>query len=135
DGRCDPERAGDAAARSLKVLYVRVGSWYLVFAAYNCGYGAVLRSITSYNTNDYWELVKHESGLPWESSLYVPKILAAAIVGRNLDAFGFADLAADGPLTYEEVEVPAGPTVAAVARAAATKTEGIEALHPRPVRR
>ena len=54
----------DAAARYLKDLYVRFGSWYLVFAAYNAGYGAVLRSITNYNTNDYWELVKHESGLP-----------------------------------------------------------------------
>ena len=81
--RRDPERAADAAARYLKDLYVRFGSWYLVFAAYNAGYGAVLRSITNYNTNDYWELVKHESGLPWESSVYVPKILAAAIVGRN----------------------------------------------------
>ena len=89
DSRRDPERAADAAARYLKDLYVRFGSWYLVFAAYNAGYGAVLRSITNYNTNDYWELVKHESGLPWESSLYVPKILAAAIVGRNQAAFGF----------------------------------------------
>ena len=93
DARRDPERAVDAAARYLKDLYVRFGSWPLVFAAYNAGYGAVLRSITNYNTNDYWELVRHESGLPWESSLYVPKILAAAIVGNNLAAFGFADLA------------------------------------------
>ena len=62
DSRRDPERAADAAARYLKDLYVRFGSWYLVFAAYNAGYGAVLRSITNYNTNDYWELVKHESG-------------------------------------------------------------------------
>ena len=58
DGRRDPERAADAAARYLKDLYVRFGSWYLVFAAYNAGYGAVLRSITNYNTNDYWELVQ-----------------------------------------------------------------------------
>jgi soluble lytic murein transglycosylase-like protein len=40
DGRRDPERAADAAARYLKDLYVRFGSWYLVFAAYNAGYGA-----------------------------------------------------------------------------------------------
>ena len=134
DARRDPERSMEGAARYLKDLYVRFGSWPLVFAAYNAGYGAVLRSITSYNTNDYWELVRHEAGLPWESSLYVPKILAAAIVGNNLEAFGFADLTADGPLTYEEVEVPAGTTFAAVARAAATKPEVIEALNPELVR-
>ena len=56
DARRDPERAADAAARYLKDLYVRFGSWPLVFAAYNAGYGAVLKSITAYNTNDYWEL-------------------------------------------------------------------------------
>ena len=95
DARRDPERAAEAAARYLKDLYVRFGSWHLVFAAYNAGYGAVLRSITNYNTNDYWELVKHESGLPWESSLYVPKILAAAIVGRNQAAFGFGEVTPD----------------------------------------
>ena len=134
DGRRDPERAADAAARYLKDLYVRFGSWYLVFAAYNAGYGAVLRSITNYNTNDYWELVKHESGLPWESSLYVPKILAAAIVGRNQAAFGFGDVTPDPPFAYEEVEVPAGTTLATVARAAGAKTEVVEALNPHLLR-
>ena len=130
DGRRDPERAADAAARYLKDLYVRFGSWYLVFAAYNAGYGSVLRSITTYNTNDYWELCRHESGLPWESTLYVPKILAAAIVGHNLAAFGFADVTLDAAFAYEEVEVPAGTSFATVAHAAGTKPEVIEALNP-----
>ena len=43
DARRDPERSAEAAARYLKDLYVRFGSWPLVFAAYNAGYGAVLR--------------------------------------------------------------------------------------------
>jgi membrane-bound lytic murein transglycosylase D len=134
DGRRDPERAADAAARYLKDLYVRFGSWYLAFAAYNAGYGAVLRSITNYNTNDYWELIKHESGLPWESSVYVPKILAAAIVGRNQAAFGFADVTTDPPFAYEEVDVPGGTPLATVARAAGAKTEVIESLNPQLLR-
>ena len=130
DARRDPERAVDAAARYLKDLYVRFGSWYLVFAAYNAGYGSVLRSITTYNTNDFWELCRHESGLPWESTLYVPKILAAAIVGHNLAAFGFADVTLDAPFAYEQVDVPAGTALATVARAAGTRAEVIEALNP-----
>ncbi|HZL16437.1 MAG TPA: transglycosylase SLT domain-containing protein [Polyangia bacterium] len=130
DARRDPEQAAEAAARYLKDLYVRFGSWYLVFAAYNAGYGSVLRSITSYNTNDYWELTRHESGLPWESSLYVPKILAAAIVGHNLATFGYADVSPDAPFAYDQVEVPAGTAMATVARAAGTKPEVIEALNP-----
>ena len=134
DARRDPERAVEAAARYLKDLYVRFGSWYLVFAAYNAGYGSVLRSITTYNTNDYWELGRHESGLPWESTLYVPKILAAAIVGHNLAAFGFADLTEDAPFAYEQVDVPAGTSLSVVARAAGTRPEVIEALNPDLVR-
>jgi membrane-bound lytic murein transglycosylase D len=130
DARRDPEHAVDAAARYLKDLYVRFGSWYLVFAAYNAGYGSVLRSITTYNTNDYWELTRHESGLPWESTLYVPKILAAAIVGHNLAAFGFADLTQDAAFAFEQVEVPAGTSLATVARAAGTRPEVVEALNP-----
>src|SRR6185369_11721248 len=129
DGRRDPERSAEAAARYLKDLYVRFGSWYLVFAAYNAGYGAVLTSITRYNTNDYWELCRHESGLPWESSIYVPKILAAAIVGHNLELFGFGDVTPDPPFVYDRVEAPAGTTFAAIARAAATRPEVIASLN------
>jgi membrane-bound lytic murein transglycosylase D len=134
DARCDPERAADAAARYMKDLYVRFGSWPLVFAAYNAGYGAVLKSITAYNTNDFWELVRHESGLPWESSIYVPKILAAAIVGTNTAAFGFGEVTPDPAYAYEEVEAPPGTALSTIARAAGARLEVIEALNPQLIR-
>jgi membrane-bound lytic murein transglycosylase D len=134
DSRRDPERSVDAAARYLKDLYVRFGSWPLVFAAYNAGYGAVLTSITRYNTNDFWELCRHESGLPWESSIYVPKIMAAAIVGRNLEAFGFADLTPDPTFAFDRVEAPAGTTFAAIARAAGTRPEVVASLNAHLIR-
>ncbi len=134
DGRRDPERASESAARFLKDLYVRFGSWHLAFAAYNAGYGAVLRSIARYNTNDYWELCRHEAGLPWETTLYVPKIIAAAIVGHNRHAFGFDDVLADPPWTYDTVEVPGGTALAALARAAGARPDVMEALNPELVR-
>jgi membrane-bound lytic murein transglycosylase D len=134
DARCDPEKAADAAARYLKDLYVRFGSWPLVFASYNAGYGAVLKSITAYNTNDFWELVRHEAGLPWESSIYVPKIMAAAIVGTNAQAFGFGDVTPDPAYAYEAAEAPAGSALATLARAAGARLEVIEALNPELVR-
>ena len=134
DGRRDPERSADAAARYLKDLYVRFGNWPLVFAAYNAGYGAVLTSISRYNTNDYWELCRHESGLPWESSIYVPKIMAAAIVGHNLEAFGFADLTPDPAYVFDRVEAPPGTTFAAIARAAGARPEVIASLNSQLLR-
>ena len=130
DARRDPERAAEAAARLLKDLYVRFGSWPLAFAAYNAGYGAILRSIARFNTNDFWELARHEAGLPWETSLYVPKILAAAIVGHNLKAFGFANVAQDAPWEFDRVEVSSGISFAALARAAGAKPDVIEDLNP-----
>ncbi len=134
DARCDPEKAAEAASRYLKDLYVRFGSWPLVFAAYNAGYGAVLKSITAYNTNDFWELVRHEAGLPWESSIYVPKIMAAAIVGTNAAAFGFGDITPDAAYAYETAEAPAGTSLATIARAAGAHLEVLEALNPELVR-
>jgi membrane-bound lytic murein transglycosylase D len=130
DARRDPERAAEAAARLLKDLYVRFGSWPLAFAAYNAGYGAILRSIARYNTNDFWELARHEAGLPWETTLYVPKILAASVVGHNLKAFGFADVAIDPPWEFDRVEVASATSFASLARAVGTRPEVIEDLNP-----
>jgi membrane-bound lytic murein transglycosylase D len=134
DARRDPERSVEAAARYLKDLHVRFGSWPLALAAYHAGYGAVLKSIVRYNTNDYWELCRQEAGLPWETTLYVPKILAAAIVGHNLQAFGYDDVVPDPPLAYDRMTVLPGTTLAAVARAAGTRTEVIESLNPALIR-
>ncbi|MCG5053626.1 MAG: transglycosylase SLT domain-containing protein [Myxococcales bacterium] len=134
DNRRDPERAAEAAARYLKDLYVRFGSWPLAFAAYNAGYGAVLKSIARYNTNDFWELVRHEAGLPWETTLYVPKILACAVIGHNLNAFGFDAVAPDPPLAYDVVEVAPGTALERVARAAGVAVEDVQNLNPELIR-
>lgn len=134
DARRDPERAAEAAARYFQDLFARFGSWHLAFAAYHAGYGAILRSITRFNTNDYWELCKHENGLPWETTLYVPRILAGAIVGYNREAFGFGDVTTDPPWQYETVQVAPATALAAVARTAGARPEVIEALNPELIR-
>ena len=95
DERLDPERSTLAAARYLADLHTRFGSWELAFAAYNMGYGGLLASIRKYNTNDFWELSRLESGMPLETALYVPKIVAMAIVARNRAVFGLDDVELD----------------------------------------
>jgi membrane-bound lytic murein transglycosylase D len=130
DARRDPDRAAEAAARMLRDLYVRFGSWPLAFAAYNAGYGAILRSIARFNTNDFWELARHEAGLPWETTLYVPKILAAAIIGHNLKAFGFDGITPDASWEFDRVEISAGVSFAQLARATGARPDVIEDLNP-----
>jgi hypothetical protein len=89
----------EAAADFLADLHRRFGSWDLALAAYNMGYGGLSSVVRRYNTNDFWSLARTEGTLPWETTLYVPKILASAVVAHNLGAFGFShrDRRRDGP--------------------------------------
>jgi membrane-bound lytic murein transglycosylase D len=123
-------RSTDAAILYFKDLYQRFGDWHLAMAAYNAGFGAVLRGVTRYNTNDFWELADYENGLPWGTVLYVPKALAAAIVGRNRALFGFDDLDEPTPLAWDEVTVPKSVPLRTVARAAGVSVEAVEELNP-----
>jgi membrane-bound lytic murein transglycosylase D len=130
DQRMSVVAATEAAADHLADLNRRFGSWELAMAAYNMGYGGVLQAVRRYNTNDYWALSKLEGSLPWETTLYVPKILAAAIVSKNLAAFGFQDLVTEPPLDGEDVQVGPGTALASVAQACGTTTKDIELLNP-----
>lgn len=130
DLRMDPEASTDAAARFLSDLHDRFGSWELALAAYNMGYGAMLRSIRKYNTNDYWVLAELEAGLPFETTIYVAKIMACAVVMRNPERFGYDDLTRDPPIEVERFEVPGGTPLGMVARAARVELDEIRALNP-----
>ena len=130
DERLDPERSTLAAARYLADLRQRFGGWELAFAAYNMGYGGLLASIRKYNTNDFWELSRLESGMPLETALYVPKIVAMAIVARNRAIFGCEDLDLDPAVNFDKVAVGSGVSLRAVALASSTSVEKLEELNP-----
>jgi membrane-bound lytic murein transglycosylase D len=129
DQRLQPQAATDAAADFLADLHRRFGSWELAMASYNMGYAGVISMVRKYNTNDYWSLSRLEGALPWETTLYVPKIMAAAIVGRNLATFGFADVAVESAADYEEVLVPPGTALSTVATACGVPTKEITDLN------
>lgn len=130
DLRMNQVSSTEAAAEFLADLHRRFGSWDLAMAAYNMGYGGVLQAVRRYNTNDYWALSKLEGSLPWETTLYVPKILAVAIVNKNLAAFGYQDATIEPALEGEEVLVAPGTALATVAQACGTTTKDVEQLNP-----
>ncbi len=129
DERRDIVASTDAAARYLGDLKRRLGSWELALAAYNMGYGALLKSIRRYNTNDFWALARLEAALPYETAQYVTRILAMAVVGHNADRFGFSGLEDIAPLRLVAVEVPGGVSLRALARAAGMPLEALHALN------
>lgn len=130
DDRRNVERSTDAAARYLKDLHGKLGSWPLALAAFNMGYGALLRSIRKYNTNDFWLLARLEAGLPYETTIYVAKIMACAIVAHNPERFGLADVRRNPPVEVGFVEVAGGVGLGRLASAAGMTVEALAALNP-----
>ena len=73
DERTDPDKSARAAARYLKSLHDKFGSWPLAFAAYNAGEGRVRRALTAKGATDFAGVA---SSLPAETRMYVPKVCA-----------------------------------------------------------
>jgi membrane-bound lytic murein transglycosylase D len=130
DERMDPLRSTVAQMDYFADLYQRFGNWEVALAAFNVGYGAMLRSIARYNTNDFYQLCTYENGLPWETCLYTPKILAAAIVGRNKAAFGYDTIKQQAPESWDEVTVPTSMSLSVIARAAGCAEADVKKLNP-----
>jgi membrane-bound lytic murein transglycosylase D len=130
DERRDPLRSTIAQMDYFADLYQRFGNWDMALAAFNAGYGAALRSIARYNTNDFYQICEYENGLPWETCLYTPKVLAAAIVGHNRALFGYDKIKEDPPEQWEEVTVPTSMSLAVIARAAGTTEAQIKEMNP-----
>lgn len=118
DERFDVEKSSYAAAAYLSDLHARFGSWELALAAFNAGYGLVMTSIERHNTQSFWALARVESGLPYATVNYVPKIVAAALVGRNREALGYGakDLTPDAELDWVEVKLARSTALAELAR-------------------
>ena len=137
DERLDLERSTYAAAAYLKDLRVRFGSWEMALAAFNGGYGLATTAIARANTNNFWALCEIESGLPHATTLYVPKILAAALVGRNRATFRLGPDLPDSlpPIHYTAVDVPPGTALSSVARAIDEDPALIEELNAQLVRK
>jgi membrane-bound lytic murein transglycosylase D len=131
DDRRDPVQATRAAARHLKDLYRRFGSWYLAMAAYNAGPERVARAVRKARTRDYWELAKRRM-LPLETLNYVPKFLAAVVIGQHPEEFGLRQPVARGwvfPEVQAKVVAP-GTSLQKVSSRTGVPVETFRKLNP-----
>lgn len=129
DERRDPIKSTIAAARYLKDLYDLFRCWYLAAAGYNAGEGAVSRAISQYRTEDYWELIKYP-GLKDETRDYVPKMIAAALIAKNPERYGFTGIDYDPPLRWKEVKAPPSTPLETIALCAGISLAMIKDLNP-----
>lgn len=125
DERRDPVRATDAAARHLADLYRETGDWHAALASYNAGLGRV-----RHTRGAFWRL---RATLPRETRLYVPRVLAAARVGRAPVAWGLRTPAVP-PLRFRELWVTGGTPLDAVAVQTGAEPGAVRALNPHLIR-
>jgi len=133
DERRDPILATKAAATHLKDLHEEFGSWYLVAAAYNGGPNRVRRSIVHSGSEDFWTLAQRRY-LRRETRNYVPKLIAAALIAKQPEHFGFVEIQLHEPLAYEIVDVPDATSLDVIAEAAGTTIEAMSELNPQILR-
>ncbi len=129
DERRDPLKATIAAANYLKTLYGLFGSWELATAGYNAGEGKISRAQRMYHTKDFWGLCKGRYLRP-ETKNYVPKIMALAIIGKNLDVFGFNEIEFEKALDYEEIMVKGNADLYEVAEVLELDFEEVKRYNP-----
>jgi len=129
DERQDPEKATRAAARHLKDLYNTFGDWYLAMAAYNSGAGAVHRAVRRTGYANFWELYARNA-LPRETRNYVPIILAATVVGKNLKQYGFSEVLPDPSVQTEAVTISSPTDLRLIAETIDCSVDFLRTLNP-----
>ncbi|PIR21374.1 MAG: hypothetical protein COV45_01105 [Deltaproteobacteria bacterium CG11_big_fil_rev_8_21_14_0_20_47_16] len=128
--RQDAEKETHAAAQYLKDLYSEFNDWYLAMAAYNAGEGTVRRAIAKYGSKDFWVLSDpRKKAFRAETRDYVPKFIAAAIIGKNPERFGFHQVKKDNALNFELVTVDTHVDVDVIAKCAGTDVETVDILN------
>ncbi|MFH2035376.1 MAG: LysM peptidoglycan-binding domain-containing protein [Candidatus Zixiibacteriota bacterium] len=130
DERKDPVKATVAAARFLKDLYNQFGSWELAMAAYNGGPGRVSKQIKRQNTKDFWKL-----NLRKQTEDYVPFFMAATIISKNPEKFGFTDIDYQSKWEYDVVEIDKCLDLKTIADAIGCTVDDLKSHNPKLLRR
>ena len=130
DERRDFEKSTRAAARFLKDLNQQFdGNWYLAVAAYNAGSGKIRRAIKQYKTHDFWELSRGKY-LQTETKNYVPKLLAALMIAKNPEAYGFDKIDYYEPISFDVATLPTATDLELVAGLCGASYDEIKDLNP-----
>lgn len=125
DERRDPIRATEAAARYLSDLFRATHDWHAALASYNAGLGRA-----GHTSGAFW---RRRGSLPAETRKYVPRVLAAAQVGRRPSAWGLRAPVRD-PLRFREVTVDGGTALDELARMVGADPGAVRDLNPHLIR-
>jgi membrane-bound lytic murein transglycosylase D len=124
DERRDFVKSTHAACDYLAFLHDRFNSWPLALAAYNGGEGRIDRAIKKHKTNDFWKLELNR-----QTSKYVPLYMAATIIAKDPERYGF-EAEYDDPIQFDVVRVNQPIDLKKAARALGTSFAVLQELNP-----
>lgn len=128
DERRDAEKSTKAAVTYLKDLYQEFNDWYLAVAAYNGGPGTMRKAMRKSKSRDFWKIAQKKY-LRLETKRYVPKLIAAIIIAKEPEKYGFTDLIYDEPMSYDTLEVGPGLSLSAIAMLTNSNKKEIQILN------
>ncbi|HDY75263.1 MAG TPA: LysM peptidoglycan-binding domain-containing protein, partial [Candidatus Marinimicrobia bacterium] len=117
-----------AACAYLTDLYKEFDHWYLALAAYNFGPGRIRRAIRLHQTSDFWQL----HSLPKETRNYIPYYMAAAIIARDPEEYGFniSSKKQNSPFEFDLVELEKSADLSILARSTGISLKTIKNYNP-----
>ncbi len=130
DERRDPVLSTQAAADYFKGLYSVFGSWYLSMASYNVGENRVKKEVVRNSTRDFWELARKKR-FPKETVNYVPKFLAAKIIGKNPEKYGFTEIDYEKPIEFELVQLKKPVNLKTLAQEMSLDYDELKRINPK----
>ena len=128
DERRNVEKSTKAAVAYLSDLYKEFGDWHLAVAAYNGGPGKIRNGLNKYNVDNFWDLASKDY-LSLETKRYVPKLIAALIIAKQPEKYGFTDIAYHAPPRYDEISVGPGMSFDAIALISECSVDEIKKLN------
>ncbi len=135
DERRNPVESTYAAGEYLKGLFNRFGSWYLAAAAYNSGELTIERALSVDPGGNFWTISQNRPYLlPGQTRRYVPKIIAAAIIAKDPENFGFHNIEYKKPIKFKQVNVPYSVSLYALAKCAGISEYRLRKMNPELLR-
>lgn len=114
DERRNALKSTKAAVAFLSDLHKQFGDWHLAVAAYNAGPGKIRKGLKRYKTDSFWTLAQKRY-LRLETKRYVPKLIAAIIIAKDPEKYGFTNIQYQSPMKYDTIEVGPGLSLDALA--------------------
>jgi membrane-bound lytic murein transglycosylase D len=128
DERRDFVKSTYAACDYLSFLYNKFGCWSLALAAYNSGEGRVERSIRKNHNDNFWDLK-----LPRQTEKYVPLYMAATIIAKDPERYGF-NVEYEDPVQFDILRIDEPVDLKKVAKVVGTSLKTMKELNPELLR-